>query len=212
MSEASSNFQEQPLPGFAAPTSLPALVVGTTLSSSQGGLLIEESGQALAPASRTAWPGNRNEMLMSVTSGLIFSGSSASAALQRSLANRLITSMGRNGSRAYGLTWKARAMPSGMPLLTLRASERTRSDKDCIGWQTPRARGDAGGQRWRSGEARNLEDQARIFSLSRGLTIEEVSRLSLSPRFVRRLMGYPAEWECSAVSGMRLTPKSRRSL
>ena len=207
MSEASKRSIPQSLLAFDALISSLESGGGTLPLDLQDGPTIEKSGLDRAPVNHSRWPGNRNEMLTSVTSGLIFSGSSASASLQRSLASKLITNMGANGSRAYGLTWKASAMPSGMPLLTLLASARTRSDKDCIGWQTPRARGDAGGQRWRHLEARNLEDQARIFCLSRGLTIEEVARLSLSKTFARRLMGYPAAWEHCEVTGTRSTPK-----
>src|SRR5690606_36873055 len=67
-----------------------------------------------------------------------------------------------NGSLEYGLTWKRWDMPSGPPICALRASARRTSDNGYGGWQSPRARGDAGGTRWKDGEARNLEDQARL--------------------------------------------------
>lgn len=206
--EASKKFEQLSLTEFDALISSQESAGGTLPSDSQAGPRIEKSGPAVVPANPSRWPENRNSMMTSVTSGPSFSGSSRSAVLQRSLVNKLIANMGGNGSRAYGLTWKVQAMPSGMPLLTLQASGRTRFDKGCIGWLTPRARGDAGGSRWKNGDGRNLEDQARIFCLSRGLTIAEVARLSLSPKFVRRLMGYPAAWERCAVTAMRLTPKS----
>src|SRR5690606_22945963 len=67
-----------------------------------------------------------------------------------------------NGSLEYALTWKRWDMLWGPPLCALRASARRTSGKGYGGWQRPRARGDAGGTRWKDGEARNLEDQARM--------------------------------------------------
>src|SRR5690606_3590851 len=89
-------------------------------------------------------------------------GSSTSVDLQLSLASKLRQKLDVNGSLEYALTWKQWDMLSGPPICALRASARRTSDNGYGGWQSPRARGDAGGTRWKDGEARNLEDQARM--------------------------------------------------
>ena len=61
---------------------------------------------------------------MSGTSGQNGSGSSPSAALQRSLESRLRTRLDASGSPEYALTWRRWDMPSGPPICALRASAR----------------------------------------------------------------------------------------
>jgi len=164
-----------------------------------------------APVSRSVMLGSNSEKKTPATSGRCSATSSRSENLQSRLASKLRAALGANGSNIYALTWKDWATKSGPPICALRASVRRTSDSDSIGWQTPRARGDAGGSRWKTGDARNLEDQARIFALSRGLTIEEVARLSVSPMFCRRLMGYPVEWDSCGATAMQSSPNSRQS-
>lgn len=89
-------------------------------------------------------------------------GSSTSVDLQLSLASRLRALMDVDGSPEYELTWSQWDMPWGPPICRLRASARRIPDKGYGGWHTPRARGDAKGTRWIKGQARNLEDQARL--------------------------------------------------
>lgn len=212
MSEASKPLPQPTLPAVPAFTFLPGLEDGTTLSSSPAGPPAERSGLAHVPASPSRMPAIGEDLRTHGTFGPRFLGLYRSAILRQSLANKLMASLGKSGSIGYALTWKLSTMPSQMSLLTLRASAHRWSDSGFIGWQTPRARGDAGGQRWRSRRARNLEDQARIFCLDRGLTIEEVAALSLSPTFVRRLMGYPDGWDYCTATETRLTPKSQQNL
>jgi hypothetical protein len=176
-----------------------ALPVGPTTS---------PSGPAPVPVSRFRSRESGKAMPTNDTSGPLFTASSPSACLQRSLESRLRARTAESGSPLYVLTWKLMDMPAGLPICALRARERPTQDSAYSGWQTPRARGDAGGRRWRRGDARQLEDQARIFALNRGLTEEEVARLSLSPIFSRRLMGYPGEWDACAPT---VTPSSRKS-
>ncbi len=71
------------------------------------------------------------------TSGPLFTTSSPSAALQRSLENRLHQRMAVNGSAEYALTWKHWDMPAGPPICALRASARRTSGKGFGGWPTP---------------------------------------------------------------------------
>lgn len=165
-------------------------------------------GQALAPASRSAPPASSVAAKMSATYGLRSSTSSASAALQASLASKLPALLDSLGSTMYALTWRSKATPQRRQICQLAARALPISGSGCSGWLTPRARGDAGGKRWRDRLAKNLEDQARIYAVLRGLTDTEVARLSLSATFVRRLMGYPAEWDDCAPTGTQSSRKS----
>ena len=85
--------------------------------------------------------------MMSGTSGRRGSTSSASAALQRSLASRLRRRTVLLGSTLFTLTWKDRATPSGVWISALRASARPTSGNGCTlleSWSTPSAHGSAG--------------------------------------------------------------------
>src|SRR5690606_21851 len=82
--------------------------------------------------------------------------------LQLSLANRLRVLVDVDGSPEYVLTWNHWDMPWGPPIFRLRASARRTSDNGYGGWHTPRTCGDAKGTRRIKGQARNLEDQARL--------------------------------------------------
>jgi len=163
-------------------------------------------------ANRSASPGSNSARKTKDTCGQSSGTSSRSVNLQSLLESRLRARLGATGSTIYALIWKVWDMKSGLPICALRASGRRTSGNGSTGWQTPRARGDAGGSRWKRGDARNLEDQARIFALNRGLTIQEVAALSLSPTFSRRLMGYPVEWDCCGATAMQSCRKSRANL
>lgn len=69
----------------------------------------------------------------------VFSSSSRSESLGPSLASKLIARMAEFGSPEYKLIWKVSDTPSGVPLLTLRASAPRKSDRDSTGWPTPDA-------------------------------------------------------------------------
>jgi len=178
----------------------------------QDGPTTDLFGQALAPANRSASQALSVAAKMSATYGLRSSASSASAALQASLANKLPGLLDSLGSTMYALTWRSKATPQRRQICQLVARALPTSVSGCSGWLTPRARGDAGGKRWRDRLAKNLEDQARIYAVMRGLTDTEVARLSLSATFVRRLMGYPAEWDACAPTGTQSFRKSQPSL
>ena len=185
---------------------------GPMHSDAQDGQTADPSGPAAVLASLSARQAKELGLLTSGTCGLTSIGSSSSAALQSSLESRLPEVLASAGSTLYRLTWKRATTPSGRSLLLQRASPLHTSDSGCTGWQTPRARGDAGGSRWRRLEAKNLEDQVRIFALLNGLTVSEVARLCVCPTFYRRLMGLPPEWDDSAVTAMQSLPrKPRRS-
>ena len=175
----------------------------------QDGPMTDLFGQEVAHASHSALQAPSVAAKMSATYGLRSSGSSESAALQASLASKLPALLDSHGSTMFALTWKMKATPLRRQICQLAARAHPTKDSGCSGWLTPRARGDAGGKRWRDRLAKNLEDQARIYALMRGLPDTEVARLSLSATFVRRLMGYPAAWDDCAPT---VTRSSRKSL
>lgn len=136
MSEASKHFQEPTLPGFAAPTSSPGSGDGTSPLNSPAGPRTEKSGPALAPASPSALPVKARASTTPAISGPTSSGSSASAALQRSLENRLRRRLNTVGSMEYSQTWKESVTPAGRSFLAHTASARRISDNEYTGWPT----------------------------------------------------------------------------
>lgn len=94
-------------------------------------------GQPLVPASRSQQRGSGKDRPTKDTSGLCSFGSSASADLQRCLANRLLQTTDTDGSPEYEMTWRKRAMQSGAPICRLAARARRTSGSGCSGWPTP---------------------------------------------------------------------------
>ena len=133
MKKASRTYEALTLPGMTEPTSSPALAAGTTRSSLPGGPLTGLSGQGAAPASHSAAQAKGLGPMTPGTSGLISPGSSASAALQSFLANKLHHLLDVNGSPECVLTWKEWAMQSGPSICALRASARRTSASASIG-------------------------------------------------------------------------------
>jgi len=99
----------------------------------------EESGPAPVPVSRFRALAKDRATPMSGTCGPLFTASSPSAVLQRSLESKLRARMDVNGSPEFALTWKTWDMPAGEPICALRASEHRTGGKGCIGWPTPQA-------------------------------------------------------------------------
>ncbi len=97
------------------------------------------SGPAPVRVSRFRARDSEKAMPMNDTCGPLFTRSSPSAALQRSLENRLRARMDVNGSPEYALTWKIWDMPAGVPICALRASARPISGSGSTGWPTPDA-------------------------------------------------------------------------
>ncbi len=119
--------------------SSPASAAGASPCGSPDGPTIEKCGQAQSPASPSATPGADKASGTPATFGPLFNASSPSAALQRSLENRLRARLDVNGSPEYVLTWKHWDMPSGPSICRLRASARRISDSASGGWPTPMA-------------------------------------------------------------------------
>ncbi len=93
-------------------------------------------------------------LLTSGTYGPLGTGSSSSAALQRSLESRLRAATDLAGLTLYRLTWKVRATPSGRQIFALRGSARPISETGYGSWPTPSVRdykdtGDLGKSRYR---------------------------------------------------------------
>ena len=106
--------------------------------------MIAPSGPDHAPANLSARQEKEVGLLTSGTYGRSGSISSASAALQSSLASRLRARTASAGSTLYKLTWKDRATPAGRLISALRASARPTSDNGSggseSGWSTASAR------------------------------------------------------------------------
>ena len=145
----------------------PVLQSGPMPCTAQDGLMTDPYGQVPAPARRSALRAKKSPapnavaqslyhmlseqgfsdaqlaattgMLMDATSGPNFTGSSESAALASSLANRLQEVTAKLGATLYKQRWNLKATPAGVSLLQHVASARRTSDKDFIGWPTPQA-------------------------------------------------------------------------
>lgn len=105
----------------------------------------KESGPAPVPVSRFRALEKDRATTMSGTCGPLFTASSPSAVLQRSLESRLRARMDANGSPEFALTWKTWDMPAGEPICALRASERRTDGSGSTGWRSPQASDGEGG-------------------------------------------------------------------
>ena len=120
-------------------TSSPGSAVGAMRSGSPDGPTSGPSGPAPFPVSRFRALDSDVAMPIEDTCGPLFSGSSPSAGLQRSLENRLVELLDVNGSPEYALTWSTWDMPAGPPICRLRASAHRTSGNGFGGWPTPMA-------------------------------------------------------------------------
>lgn len=143
----------------------PGSACGPTRSGSPAGPMTAPSGPAPAPVSRSVSPVADSEQMTLGISGPSGSGSSASVALQRSLASRLAARLAGRGSTLFRLTWKPLTTPLGRSISRLAASAHRTSGNDCGSWPTTQARdGDGrGAQPERmNGRRRNLDDAASL--------------------------------------------------
>lgn len=124
---------QQTSSNFPSATSSPGSASGRSQPSASDGPTMSSSGPAHAPANLSARQAKALGLLMSGTYGQPSTISSESAALQRSLANRLRARTALLGSTLYKLTWRDRATPSGRLIPALRASARRTSDSDSTG-------------------------------------------------------------------------------
>ena len=128
------------LPGLHSATFSPVSASGVMPCAAPDGRMAAPSGRVHAHANLSARQARATGLLTSGTYGPLSTISSASAALQSSLENRLQAVTVLHGSTLYKLTWKRRATPAGRSIPALRALVRRTSGKDSIGWPTPRAR------------------------------------------------------------------------
>lgn len=119
--------------------SSPGSADGPTRSGSPDGQTTNPSGPAPVRVSRFRARDSEKAMPTNDTSGPLFTASSISAALQRSLENRLLEKTDLNGSPEFVLISKVIDMPSGLPIFAVRGRARRTSDSAFIGWPTLRA-------------------------------------------------------------------------
>ena len=123
--------------------SSPESAAGAMRSGSPDGPTSGPSGPAPFPVSRFRALDSDVAMPIEDTCGPLFSGSSPSAGLQRSLESRLRAILDVNGSPEYALIWSTWDMPAGLPICRLRASaHRTSangSGSSPSGWPTTSA-------------------------------------------------------------------------
>lgn len=120
-------------------TFLAASLDGPTLFDWLDGQNKSLCGPEVVHASHIQSQGINEATPTSGTSGLSFSGSSESAALSLSLANRLQVQFGTGGSMEYRQTWKRRVTPSGRVYWEHTASGHRTFDSVCTGWPMPKA-------------------------------------------------------------------------
>jgi hypothetical protein len=117
--------------------SLPGSAGGVLRCNGRELLQTELSGQAPAPAKTSVAPGSKKGLPANETSGPRSSISSASVALNESLANRLKTRCATVGSTVYTQTWKERVTSAGLRFWEHTARAPTTSGKGYTGWPTP---------------------------------------------------------------------------
>ena len=200
----------------ASAISSPALGDGPSPSGSAGGPPLDLYGQVLVPASRSARRGNGRARPTPGTCGPSSTGSSASVALQRCLANRLRATTDCGGSMEYALIWKDRVTPSGRRICALRASGRRTSGSDFSGAPTPtvtsiidkddptpRIRIRPGGsfaKRSKRGQVGSINWSQ--WALLRGFLP--------TPKAAGWWMGYPDAWHLCGATAMQSSRKSGR--
>lgn len=139
--------------------SSPASVAGLSPFAAPVGQMIDLFGPVPVRANLTPRQAKELGLMTPATSGRTSVGSSASAALERSLVSRLQARTQSLGSTLYKLTWKEWRMPSGLLRSRLRASVRRTSATEPTGWPTPTAmdanRGARDARPWDTGRPLN---------------------------------------------------------
>jgi hypothetical protein len=171
MSEALLTCSQTTSKSTTSATSSPGSADGPSPSDLQESQMTDLFGQALAPASRSAPQGSSVAQKMSATYGLRSSGSSASASLQQSLANRLQERLDSLGSTMFALTWKSQATPQRRQICRLAASGRPTDDSGCGGWPTARSTDGEKNVRTAEGSAREIARKGGPQDLNQAATL-----------------------------------------
>ena len=137
MSAASRMWTQPTYEDLSSTTSLPASESGAMPSDLPDGPMTDLFGQALAPAPASPRREKAEGLMTLAISGLLGHDSSPSAALQRSLENRLMTRLDMAGSTLFKQTWKGRVTPLGRRYLEHTASVRRTSGSGCTSVPTP---------------------------------------------------------------------------
>lgn len=158
------------------------------------------SGREVAPASHSAAPASSVAATMLATYGLRSSPSSASAALQQSLVNKLAERLASPGSTMFALTWRAKATPQRRQICQLAASGLHTLGSDCGGLPTPSGTSNHG----KNHVCGRLDEWGGSSNPFRGT---EAGRTH-SPGFELWVMGFPAAWREQMPPAMRSSRKS----
>jgi len=182
----------------------PESASGVTPSDSPDGPMTDLFGQVVALASLSLAPAPDLAPPTNATSGPTGLISSASAALQLSLENRLKQRLTTAGSTLFKLTWKVKITPAGRSVYLLRASVPRTIGSDSGSWLTPNANEDAAGS-LRGNMQKMLTHQAKERD-PEGCA----AGMQLNANLARWLMGIPAGWHTCAPTATPLSRKSRK--
>ena len=192
-------------------TSSPELVAGASPSDSPDGPMTDLFGRVVVPVNPSLPPERRKAAVTIDISGRIGRGSSASAALQRSLVNRLRQQWPTGGSMLFSMRWKPVVTVAGRSVSRLQVSALRTGDNGYGSWATPTTRDHKDGN---AASCQNVPINCllgRQVHLS-GSPAETASSDQLNPAFSLWLQGYPTAWGRCAVRVMPSSRKSRRHL
>lgn len=152
-------------------TSSQALEDGPMLCDSADGPMTDLFGQAVHHANPSAQQDSAKVAPTSGTCGPGTSALSASADLQRSLANKLAQRLATGGSTLFSLTWKAKDTPARRPYCQLVASVRRTSGNDFGSWPTARSTDADKNVRTAEGSQREMERKGGPQDLNQAATL-----------------------------------------
>ena len=155
------------LKGTPSAISLRVLESGATHYVNQDGLIVDLFGQVVARANPLALQVTAKEQTTSATCGQSGLNLSSSADLTLFLANKLKAQLNTDGSILFKMTWREKAIASGLSVFLLRGSVRRTSDTDCTSWRSPqKSDGEGGVMEIRPGTAGKykLRDEVHLAS------------------------------------------------